>query len=115
VKASVKYLDGVKWKMINAKEFVGNSIAHYIKNSDKVCVGALLDDSDTPCFFVTNNTEQYDKYKDKAFTIMAEDLLILLGEECLPSTPLVNVALKVFPDLTFKEIEPVKKDDKKWW
>lgn len=117
LKASVKYLEGTKWKQLDAKECIGKSIAHIMSTSDKVMIGAILDEENKPVFFLTNNKEQFDKYKDKAYTMMVDDLILLLGSETIPSIPLVTACLNVFPNGTFESItdERLPDDKTKWW
>jgi len=117
MKASVKYLDNLKWKQLDAKECIGKSIAYLMSKSDKVMIGAILDDNDKPVFFLTNNKEQYEKYKDKAYTMMVDDLILLLGSETMPIIPLTTACLNVFPDGKFETIvdERLPDDKTKWW
>lgn len=115
LKASVKVLNGLKWEQLPATECIGNSIAYIMSKSERTMVGALLDDKNVPVFFLTNDSEQFDKYKEKAYTMMVDDLILLLGSETIPNIPLVTACLKVFPDSTFEVIEDIRTDDKKWW
>jgi hypothetical protein len=116
VKAQVKYLDGLKWKLLNIADLKGTSIINHMKESDKVMVGALLD-KNKPVLFVSNNQEQVETYKPKGISLHVDDVLLLLGSEVIPP-----VVFKVFPDATFeKMVVPNKtaegkiKDPKVWW
>ena len=117
MKASLKYLEGTKWKHLNMKECIGSSIAYIMSKEDRVCVAALLNDKDEPQFFLTNNKEQYDKYIQKTFTLMVDDLILLLGSEVIPSHPVAHAAIQTFPDGKFEVLLDERKegDTKKWW
>ena len=109
MKASVKYLEGTKWFPLPIADLKGHSITSFIKGTDKIVVGALLDEG-KPVFFVSNNTEQVNMYKEKGLSLHIDDLLLLMGVDGVP-----DIALKVFPDATFESIEEVPGERIAWW
>lgn len=102
MKVSCKYQEGTKWKHLDLKECIGKSIAEVMSKETRVCIAALLDDQSKPQFFLTNSKEQYEIYSKKAFTLMVDDLLLLLGSETIPDVPLSRAIAHTFPDATFE-------------
>ena len=117
MKASLKYLEGTKWKHFNMKECIGKSIAYIMSKESRVCIAALLDDQDKPQFFLTNDKEQYSKYKERGHTMMVDDLILLLGSEVIPNHLVAEAALIAFPDGKFEVLSDERKegDNKQWW
>lgn len=117
VRASVKYLEKNKWKHLELKDCIGKSIAYIMSKDERTMVAALLDDKDKPVFFLTNTEEQYSKYKERGLAMRVDDLILLLGSETIPSHPVTEACLKVFPNGTFEAIQDERKerDKKQWW
>ena len=111
VKTSVKYMEETKWKHLDLKECIGKSIAKLMSKDARVMVAALLDDDNKPQFFLTNNKEQYEIYTKKAFTLMVDDLLLLLGSETIPDVPLARAILESFPNATFEVKEDMRREE----
>jgi hypothetical protein len=114
MRVSVKTLEGTKWKQLNLKEVIGQSIAHYISTTSKTCVAALLDAEGKPEFFLTNNETEYNKYKLKGLAYMIDDFIMLLGSSVVPDNEITQKVAQVFPDATFEVLEK-SEDAKKWW
>lgn len=108
MKVQLKIKDGTKWKSVNVAEIKGMSLLEYMINTNKTAVAAMME-NDKPILIVSNEMEQVNNYKDKTTSLHTSDMVTLLGGVKVP-----DIALRVFPDMTFESFEP-EKDVTQWW
>lgn len=105
MKIEIKVLKGTKWYPIPTENLIGSSICNYMIRSNEILCAALFDDDDKKIAIVSNVREYADKYKDKLFTITAQDLQYLLGTE-----PLSPVVAQLFPDSQLIGVKTIKEN-----
>jgi hypothetical protein len=102
MKVELKTYCNNKWQSIPIGKIINQSIAQYMADSEDPIVVALYDEiNPSPIAYFSNQQKYVDMYRDKGFCMLAEDLLILLGET-EPPLPLVAT---VFPDSEVVSIE----------
>lgn len=99
----IKKQVGNKWYNVNIQELAKKSVLKYIIESKEAVVCAVFENS-APIMFISNNSEQKDRYKEKGLSFMAEDLMELVGSELIPSA-FVTACNKTFGKTEFIEME----------
>ena len=96
-KVELKYLEGTKWLPIKLGNIIGQSISHFMKTTDKICIACLSTDEGK--LFLSNNNDQVQKYKEKGISLHVSELEIVFESEVIPT-----IAFQVFPDASFSQI-----------
>lgn len=103
MKIEIKYLDGKVWKPVEIGNLIGKSIAEYINDSEQPVIAAIYDNGQK-MGFVCNRWEDAHYYETKGFSIMASDLIDLLGTRH-KSTEAVAA---IFPEAGMTQIKLIK-------
>jgi hypothetical protein len=102
MKVEIKRLEGTRWHPVPIKNIVGKSICNFMVESEDAIVAALYEGT-KKIAIVTNKDKYTDQYKDKIFTISAQDLQKLIGTDTIH--PCVA---EVFPEAGVANIKVIK-------